>query len=194
MQCVVLLCCNKSLVADLLLVQRMFSFFRKDSSESKVSKKHANEGKKERLASVKMLVKLWAWYTVVAWFDLSFFQTALCRLSVHEELAFIYSDKWICLRIKQMFPFVRNDSSDSKPSPPKKPTVDVKKEKHRCAGALYIALWFTPLCLTNTSVYLILQHGFSVTTLHLFCCRKDSCDSKPGQPVKRQSTDSKPDR
>ncbi|XP_051262941.1 transcription elongation factor A protein 3 isoform X5 [Dicentrarchus labrax] len=48
----------------------------------------------------------------------------------------------------------RNDSSDSKPPPPKKPTVDVKKEKHR----------------------------------------KDSCDSKPGQPVKRLSIDSKPDR
>lgn len=26
------------------------------------------------------------------------------------------------------------------------------------------------------------------------CCRKDSCESKPGQPVKRQSTDSKPER
>ncbi|XP_044064091.1 transcription elongation factor A protein 3 isoform X18 [Siniperca chuatsi] len=57
----------------------------------------------------------------------------------------------------------RKDSSDSKlymniqtefQQPPKKPSVDVKKEKHR----------------------------------------KDSCDSKPGQPVKRHSTDSKPDR
>ncbi len=52
--------------------------------------------------------------------------------------------KWICLRVKQMFPFVRKDSSDAKPPPPKKPSVDVKKEKHRCEGAgkyipLYIA-------------------------------------------------------
>ncbi|XP_072250665.1 transcription elongation factor A protein 3 isoform X4 [Leuresthes tenuis] len=48
----------------------------------------------------------------------------------------------------------RKDSSDSKLPPPKTPSVEVKKEKHR----------------------------------------KDSCDSKPGQPVKRHSTDSKPDR
>ncbi|XP_056300466.1 transcription elongation factor A protein 3 isoform X3 [Pseudoliparis swirei] len=48
----------------------------------------------------------------------------------------------------------RKDSSDSKPPLLKKPSLDVKKEKHR----------------------------------------KESCDSKPCQPVKRQSTDSKPDR
>lgn len=34
-----------------------------------------------------------------------------------------------------MFPFVRKDSSDSKP-PPKKPCGDVKKEKPRCAAAV----------------------------------------------------------
>ncbi|XP_034410314.1 transcription elongation factor A protein 3 isoform X7 [Cyclopterus lumpus] len=48
----------------------------------------------------------------------------------------------------------RKDSSDSKPPLLKKPSLDIKKEKHR----------------------------------------KESCDSKAGQPVKRQSTDSKPDR
>nr|XP_046256240.1 transcription elongation factor A protein 3 isoform X7 [Scatophagus argus] len=48
----------------------------------------------------------------------------------------------------------RSESSDSKPPPPKKPSVDVKKEKHR----------------------------------------KDSCDSKLGQPVKRHSADCIPDR
>uniref|UniRef100_A0A672ZN27 Transcription elongation factor A (SII), 3 n=1 Tax=Sphaeramia orbicularis TaxID=375764 RepID=A0A672ZN27_9TELE len=68
---------------------------RKDSSDSKVSKKHSGEAKKER-----------------------------------------------------------KDSSDSKPPPPKKPSLDVKKEIHR----------------------------------------KDSCDSKSGQPVKRHSSDSRPDR
>lgn len=34
----------------------------------------------------------------------------------------------------QMFPFVRKDSSDSKAAAHKKPSLDVKKEKHRCAG------------------------------------------------------------
>uniref|UniRef100_A0A3Q3J1P3 Transcription elongation factor A (SII), 3 n=1 Tax=Monopterus albus TaxID=43700 RepID=A0A3Q3J1P3_MONAL len=48
----------------------------------------------------------------------------------------------------------RKNSSDSKTPPPKKLSLDVKKEKHR----------------------------------------KESCDSKPSQPVKRYSTDSKPDR
>ncbi|XP_030605677.1 transcription elongation factor A protein 3 isoform X2 [Archocentrus centrarchus] len=43
----------------------------------------------------------------------------------------------------------RKDSSDSKPPPPKKPNLEVKKEKHR----------------------------------------KDSCEVKPGQPVKRHSVD-----
>lgn len=38
------------------------------------------------------------------------------------------------------------------------------------------------------------ERGVGVTALFLLCCRKDSCDSKPGQPVKRHSTDSKPDR
>lgn len=38
------------------------------------------------------------------------------------------------------------------------------------------------------------EHGVGVTALFLLCCRKDSCDSKTGQPVKRHSTDSKPDR
>ncbi|XP_068180309.1 transcription elongation factor A protein 3 isoform X5 [Antennarius striatus] len=48
----------------------------------------------------------------------------------------------------------RKDSSDSKPSPPKKTCVDVKKDKHR----------------------------------------KESGNLKSGQPVKRNSTESKPDR
>nr|XP_040021898.1 transcription elongation factor A protein 3 isoform X7 [Gasterosteus aculeatus aculeatus] len=48
----------------------------------------------------------------------------------------------------------RKDSSDSKPPLLKKPSLGVKKEKHR----------------------------------------KDSCDSKPGQPVRHKSTDSKPGR
>ncbi|XP_026150010.1 transcription elongation factor A protein 3 isoform X7 [Mastacembelus armatus] len=48
----------------------------------------------------------------------------------------------------------RKDSSESKTPAPKKPSVDVRKEK----------------------------------------LRRDSCDSKPCQPVKRHSTDSKPDR
>ncbi|XP_047455623.1 transcription elongation factor A protein 3 [Mugil cephalus] len=48
----------------------------------------------------------------------------------------------------------RKDSPDSKPPLPKKPSLEVRKEKHR----------------------------------------KDSCDSKPGHPVKRHSTDGKPDR
>uniref|UniRef100_A0A1A8LUI6 Transcription elongation factor A (SII), 3 n=1 Tax=Nothobranchius pienaari TaxID=704102 RepID=A0A1A8LUI6_9TELE len=48
----------------------------------------------------------------------------------------------------------RKDSSDSKTPPPKKLTVEIKKEK----------------------------------------LRRDSCDSKPSQPVRRHSSDSKPDR
>uniref|UniRef100_G3NWE9 Transcription elongation factor n=1 Tax=Gasterosteus aculeatus TaxID=69293 RepID=G3NWE9_GASAC len=36
------------------------------------------------------------------------------------------------VKIKQMFPFVRKDSSDSKPPLLKKPSLGVKKEKHRC--------------------------------------------------------------
>lgn len=42
----------------------MFSFCRKDSLDSKVSNKHSDEVKRERLASVKMFVRLWLWHLV----------------------------------------------------------------------------------------------------------------------------------
>ena len=74
--------------------------------------------------------------------------TNLCWFSVHKELALLY---FCCPLLElfqshtQMFPFVRRDSSNSKPPPPKKPSLDVKKEKHRCAGAGKLAL----LCIFN---------------------------------------------
>lgn len=47
----------------------------------------------------------------------------------------------------------------------------------------------------TASVVRFTQSAMLVSQLHLlFRCRKDSSDFKPGQPVKRHSTDSKPDR
>lgn len=57
----------------------------------------------------------------------------------------------------------------------------VKHNPHVC-----IAAFFTFFPQNNYCV--------SVTTLFLRCFRKDSTDSKPSQPVKRHSTDSKPER
>lgn len=42
---------KNSQVSDIFLIQRLFSSCRKDSLDGKVSKKHSDEAKRERLAS-----------------------------------------------------------------------------------------------------------------------------------------------
>lgn len=87
-----------------------------------MSKKHSDEVKRERLA-------------------------ACCQDLRVLAVCLVIGRKRICLRIEPKIPFVRKDSSDGKPPPPpRKPSVDVKKEKHRCAGAggqalLHSACW-----------------------------------------------------
>lgn len=113
----------------------MFDFCRKDSSYSKMSKKPSDDAEKERLASHQCERSCEA-VGVIGGCGVVL-PTALCWLLMHDELYFfcsVSSLRRVNLGINRIFPFIRNDSSDSKAPVLKKHSVDVKKERHRCAG------------------------------------------------------------
>lgn len=73
--------------SQLLLAVVLFSYCRKDSSDSKVSKKQSDEAKRERLAShgcENACYKLWEWHVMVVWFNFSVLKQTFCWFSVYE--------------------------------------------------------------------------------------------------------------
>lgn len=128
-------CCSVS-------VPRLFSFCRKDSVDTKVSRKPTDETKRERLAShqhenARSAVGVILCVMMDFWFILSFFKHISVEFSSTGRrscCSFTWPQLGLVKNHTQILPFVRKDSSDSKPPPPKKPNSEVKQEKHRCAG------------------------------------------------------------
>lgn len=73
--------------------------------------------------------------------------------------------------------------------PKKRNTGVPEKEKILCVQIVCDLRWNT----LSRCGFCFIKKALTASEL-LFCCRKDSCDSKPAQIVKRHSADFKPDR